>query len=349
MNRLISVCPCCNGRLHISTLQCENCGMELKNKFSMSVFDELDQKQYDFLMTFLKCRGSLKDVQDALGISYPTAKKQLDDLLTALDLAEPEVSAPRQQLDLQNISADRTSRKASEIIKAKLLDQGGQVTVSTARGLPCNIYLEPDGRSFTSDKLPMVLEFPVFDAIVDLLIREGGSARKGNGRNYKLGEPGCELNTVVGAVALYRGGQPGESVFDPVFVLAAVLEWASIAENGRGVLILNPEFMESEPDIESLKKKFENELREKAQRAARECSYTPSAYLNMLSRYGGVKTAKQLISSNIRTGNPSEGFLRLYGMDRVDLTMEESVCRSEYDALFSEEEKAYCRNLLQKE
>ena len=28
---------------------------------------------------------------------------------------------------------------------------------------------------------------------------------KGNGRNYKLGEPGCEENTVVGAIAQCRG------------------------------------------------------------------------------------------------------------------------------------------------
>lgn len=62
----------------------------------------------------------------------------------------------------------------------------------------------------------------MFDAIVDLLIKQGGRARKGNGRNHKLGESGCEENTVVGTVALCRDHDRkiGDSVFDPVFVLA---------------------------------------------------------------------------------------------------------------------------------
>ena len=117
------------------------------------------------------------------------------------------------------------------------------ITVYTARGLPCEIYAESDGTTFTSDKLPVkpAYDYKVFDDIVELLIKQGGRAKKGNGRNYKLGEPGCEENTVVGTIALHRGRTIGESVFDPVFVMAAILEWAGIAKNGRGELILTEE------------------------------------------------------------------------------------------------------------
>ena len=239
MKRMISSCPCCHENLRISTLQCPACGTEIKNDFELSPFDRLEEKQYDFLVSFLKCRGSLKEVQAERGISYPTAKKQLDELLEDLGL-NMKKEAPAVEVDLRNLTADRSSKKASEIIKAKLLDNGGHVTVYTARCLPCEIYAAEDGKSFISDKLPIkpAYEYSVFDVIVDLLRRQGGSARKGNGRNYKLGEPGCEENTVVGTVAKYRGNRLGDSVFDPVFVLAAVLEWAGIAENGRGELIL---------------------------------------------------------------------------------------------------------------
>ena len=67
-------------------------------------------------------------------------------------------------------------------------------------------------------------------------------ARKGNGRNYKLGHPECDENTVVGIVAIYDGKKLGESVYDPVFVLAAVLEWAGIASNERGELVLTQSY-----------------------------------------------------------------------------------------------------------
>ena len=40
-------------------------------------------------------------------------------------------------------------------------------------------------------------------------------------------------------------GKIGDSVFDPVFVLAAVLEWAGIVINGRGELILTEAYREA--------------------------------------------------------------------------------------------------------
>lgn len=243
MAKMISKCPGCNGTLHITTLQCPDCGMELKNDFEMSVFDTLSGEECEFLMAFLRHRGNLKNVQSELEISYPTAKKKLDELLARLRLAEPE----QEEIEMPNISnltAVRNSTKASEIIKAKLLDNGGRVIVHTARGLPCEIIAAPDGKSFVSKKLPVKppYEYKVFDAIVDLLIANGGRARKGNGRNYKLGHPECDENTVVGIVAIYDGKKLGESVYDPVFVLAAVLEWAGIASNERGELVLTQSY-----------------------------------------------------------------------------------------------------------
>lgn len=217
--------------------------MELKNDFEMSVFDTLSGEENAFLMAFLRHRGNLKNVQSELEISYPTAKKKLNELLVRLGLAEPE----QEEIEMPNISnltAVRNSTKASEIIKAKLLDNGGRVIVHTARGLPCEIIAAPDGKSFVSKKLPVKppYEYMVFDAIVDLLIANGGRARKGNGRNYKLGHPECDENTVVGIVAIYANKKLGESVYDPVFVLAAVLEWAGIASNERGELVLTQSY-----------------------------------------------------------------------------------------------------------
>ena len=86
MAKMISKCPGCNGVLHITTLQCPDCGMEIKNDFELSAFDRLSNEQYAFLVAFLQQRGNLKNVQSELGISYPTAKKKLDDLLIALEM-----------------------------------------------------------------------------------------------------------------------------------------------------------------------------------------------------------------------------------------------------------------------
>lgn len=245
VSKLISKCPCCSGTLNIASLQCPDCGVELRNTFELSPFDQLDHENMRFLLSFLTHRGNLKNLQEEMDISYPTAKKRLEELLVALGLSQAEKdNTDLEVVDMRNIFANRKSTRASEIIKAKLMDNGGHVTVHTARGLPCEVWMNADGTSFTSDKLPIKppYEYQVFDVIVNLLVSQGGCARKGNGRNYKLGESNCDKTTVVGAVALSRGYTVGNSVFDPVFVLAAILEWAGIAHNERGELVLTQQY-----------------------------------------------------------------------------------------------------------
>ena len=246
MAKAISTCPACQGKLHIATLACPDCGMELKNTFDLSPFDMLDNEKSAFLLSFLRNRGNLKNVQAEMQMSYPTAKRRLDEILIALNLYEEDTSTTeREEIDMRNWFTNHTSNKASEIIKTKLKKSGGRVIVYTARGLPCEICVAADGVSFESDKLPIkpAYQFTVFDTIVELLVKQNGRARKGNGRNYKLGEENCDDTTVVGYIAKhYSGKKDGNSVFDPVFVLAAVLEWADIASNERGELVLTANY-----------------------------------------------------------------------------------------------------------
>lgn len=244
MTKLISKCPSCDGALKVSALKCACCGLELKNDFGLSVFDQLNREQYDLLISFLKNRGNLKEVQSDMKISYPTLKKKMDELLGALNLTDASRKDEQKEIDTSNLEVDPSSSRASNIIKAKLKEHGGHVTVYTLTGLPCQVYAGEDGKTFMSDKLPIspAYQYDVFDVIVDLLLKQGGHARKGNGRNYKLGETGCEENTVVGAIAKSRGYNIGDSVFDPVFVMAAILEWAGIVVNGRGELTLTSEY-----------------------------------------------------------------------------------------------------------
>lgn len=245
MAKIISKCPSCGGELKIALLKCNECGMELKNDFELSNFDLLNQTDNEFLMSFLKNRGNMSALQDELDISYPTAKKRLDDLLIALGITENKQFAEETEvIDVMKWNTAKNSNKASDIIKNKLKESGGRVTVYTINNLPCEIVALSDGVSFASDKLPIKppYTYEVFDVITELLIRHGGSAQKGNGRNYKLGEPKCDETTVVGTIGEYMGYQKGNSVYDPVFVLAAVMEWAGIATNGRGELVLTSEY-----------------------------------------------------------------------------------------------------------
>ena len=247
MSSLISKCPVCNGDLKIASLSCPDCGLELRNQFEFSPFDTLTEQQREFLLAFLRRKGNLSAVQSQLGISYPLAKKRLGDLLSALGLAEDETDLfeRKDEIEMYHWNTDKNSARASDVVRNKLIEDGGRVTVYTLQGLPCDVRIAADGQSFISDKLPIspAYRFDVFDLIVDTINAQGGRARKGNGRNYKLGESECDETTIVGAIAYdYAGKETGSSVFDPVFVLAAILDWAGVVKNERGYLELTPEY-----------------------------------------------------------------------------------------------------------
>lgn len=81
-------------------------------------------------------------------------------------------------------------------------------------------------------------------------------------------------------------------------------------------------------------------------RAKKELRYNPTRFIQMLAQYGGVETAKKLIADALQTGKTSDGFTTLYLCGRLDLTMEESVCKPKYQSLFSPEEIEYCKKVL---
>ena len=242
--KLLTKCPACSGTLQIRTLQCPDCGLELKNDFALSLFDRLDAEQTAFLLCFLRCRGNMSQLQDELHLSYAAAKKRLSDLLASLELApnEPENDIGG-GIDMENWITDPNSAKASEIIKTKLKEAGGRALVRTYDGSLREVSVAQDGKQFLCPQL-LPYSFEVFDAIVALLLSSPGCrAKKGNARSAKLGEPGCEENTIAGTILLFLGKKPGESGLDPVFIFAAVLDWAGIARNERGYLELTAEYL----------------------------------------------------------------------------------------------------------
>lgn len=99
-------------------------------------------------------------------------------------------------------------------------------------------------------------------------------------------------------------------------------------------------------NTDNLAHQFTEELKDKMLRAKRESRYSPIRFNQMIARHGGVETAKQLISSGLRTGYPSDGYTTLLLCGRLDLTMEHSVCKSEYKEQFTECEISYCKSLL---
>ncbi len=91
-------CPVCHDDLHVSQLVCRTCGAEIRGHFEMDRLSRLMPEQRYFVEVFLLCEGKLNCVQDELGISYPTVRNRLDEIIRALkrerDAATPPIPHP---------------------------------------------------------------------------------------------------------------------------------------------------------------------------------------------------------------------------------------------------------------
>lgn len=82
-------CPSCNGQLYPRTLVCDSCGLKVEGDFVMNEFGSLTPDELHFLRVFIYCEGRIRDMEAALGVSYPTVKGHLASIKEKLNLSGP--------------------------------------------------------------------------------------------------------------------------------------------------------------------------------------------------------------------------------------------------------------------
>lgn len=86
-----AVCPACEGRLYPAELACADCGLQVSTRYASNEFQSLDADSLHLLRVFIACEGRIRDMERALGVSYPTVKSRLAALRgsVGLDAAPP--------------------------------------------------------------------------------------------------------------------------------------------------------------------------------------------------------------------------------------------------------------------
>lgn len=104
-------CPACESkRLRSSALQCLECGTEVRAPIQESEFSQLNSEELHFLRVFVHCEGKIKDIEKALGISYPSVKTELQKLKQKLSSEVQEAEDEKSvQSILQNLDAGKLS------------------------------------------------------------------------------------------------------------------------------------------------------------------------------------------------------------------------------------------------
>ena len=84
MNLLPTKCPLCGGEVAVTRLHCRDCDTTFDGRFIFGSFSRLTPEQLGFLETFIRCEGKIKRMEDEIGLSYPTIRNRLHEIIRAL-------------------------------------------------------------------------------------------------------------------------------------------------------------------------------------------------------------------------------------------------------------------------
>ena len=111
MNPLLSKCPVCGGELVVTRLHCPACETSIEGSFSpggsrlqeafsqeqlkpLLPFSRLTAEQLQFVLTFVRCEGRFNRMEDEMGLSYPTLRNRLNDIIRAMGYEPSREEAP---------------------------------------------------------------------------------------------------------------------------------------------------------------------------------------------------------------------------------------------------------------
>jgi len=113
-------CPVCSRALHVEKVRCGSCGSAVEGRFVLDWPSRLSREQLGFVRVFVTCGGKIKDVEEALGISYPTVVSRLDEVIAAVGDAPPSAGAPKGRIDvLERLARGELSASDAERLLKK--------------------------------------------------------------------------------------------------------------------------------------------------------------------------------------------------------------------------------------
>jgi hypothetical protein len=119
MNKMPNQCPICHNVMEITRLYCRNCDTTIEGHFETGAFEQLTSEQISFIVTFVRKEGKINKVGEELGISYPTVRSRLHDVIRALGFEVGEEEEPLPDEERRSIleSLSRGQLTSEEALK----------------------------------------------------------------------------------------------------------------------------------------------------------------------------------------------------------------------------------------
>ncbi len=83
-----------NRRMTVSKVTLPDEGMTIEGHWELPLLSTLTESEQIFIAAFVRCHGSIKEMEKLFGISYPTVKNRLNAIGEQLAALAPQVTTP---------------------------------------------------------------------------------------------------------------------------------------------------------------------------------------------------------------------------------------------------------------
>lgn len=107
-------CPYCGADLAVTRMSCRSCKVSIEAEFPPSRLARLPLEHQRFIELFLLADGSLKEIAERAGVSYPTVRSRLDKVIEAL---RREIAITNESKE-QSGRGEESTQELARVIKA---------------------------------------------------------------------------------------------------------------------------------------------------------------------------------------------------------------------------------------
>ena len=84
----------------------------IEGSFTLPPLANLSAEDQVFVMAFVRCHGSIKEMEEMFGVSYPTVKNRINRIARQLEFVEIEAVAPQEEVITELEDGDITVEEA---------------------------------------------------------------------------------------------------------------------------------------------------------------------------------------------------------------------------------------------
>ncbi len=118
--------PFTGGEIVITQFYCTDSGVKVEGAFSLEQpFAQLTAEQLQFVITFVRCEGKLNRMESELGLSYPTLRTRLHEIIRTLgyepgkEESQPLPEAERRQVLGALSNGELSFEEAMQVLKGE--------------------------------------------------------------------------------------------------------------------------------------------------------------------------------------------------------------------------------------